>query len=338
VLFLDVPPEGVDVNVHPAKTEVRFRDGRGVHQFVLHVLERALGGGREAGGVETGAGVAFTPLSQRGAGGDFAGPGAGNRPQITPNPPLGKGGTSDGWTQRPLHTQEPAPYYAMVAAALAAPDVPPPAEPPPFNIQNSTSNVSGAEAPLGYALAQLSGIYILAENAHGLIVVDMHAAHERILYEQIKAAFDARSVASQPLLIPVVFAATGLEMACAEEAGEVLGEMGFELAPVSPTHLALRAVPAMLRNADGESLAREVLKDIHEFGVSGAMHARRNELLSTLACHGAVRANRRLTLPEMNALLRDIERTLRADQCNHGRPTWFQLTLSDLDKFFMRGQ
>jgi DNA mismatch repair protein MutL len=155
----------------------------------------------------------------------------------------------------------------------------------------------------------------------------MHAAHERILYERLKTAIDSKSVASQPLLIPVVFAATALEMATAEEAGEALQAMGFELAAVSPTHLALRAVPAMLKDADGEHLAHEVLKDIHEFGVTGAMTARRNELLATMACHGAVRANRRLTLPEMNALLRDMEATMRADQCNHGRPTWFQLTL-----------
>jgi DNA mismatch repair protein MutL len=333
VLFLELPPEGVDVNVHPAKTEVRFRDGRGVHQFVLHVLERALGAGRDAG-VER----AFLapPFEKRGQGGIY---GASRESDAVKSPSLplwerGKapqeahhaGSAASAYKFFPNEgapfgrvAHEPAPYYSMVAAALA-----------------ETSEISDLP-PLGYALAQLSGIYILAENAHGLIVVDMHAAHERILYEQIKTAFDTRTVASQPLLIPVVFAATGLEMATAEEAGAALGEMGFAIAPVSPTHLALRALPAMLKDADGEHLAREVLKDIHEFGLSGAMHARRNELLATLACHGAVRANRKLTVPEMNALLRDMEGTLRADQCNHGRPTWFQLTLSDLDKLFMRG-
>ena len=336
VLFLELPPEGVDVNVHPAKTEVRFRDGRGVHQFVLHVLERALGAGRE-NSVEMGAGAGFSaPLfSKGGLGYQRVGASSGDLPlpphsrsqysqsaSNPPYPPLQRGGNTPSH-----HAQEPAPYYQMVADALSAPS----------ETRDPQSRI--ADAPLlGYALAQLSGIYILAENAHGLIVVDMHAAHERILYEQIKSAFDARAVASQPLLIPVVFAATGLEMATAEEAGPALGEMGFEIAPVSPTHLALRALPAMLKDADGERLAREVLKDIHEFGLSGAMNARRNELLATLACHGAVRANRKLTVPEMNALLRDMEGTLRADQCNHGRPTWFQLTLSDLDKLFMRGQ
>ncbi len=331
VLFLELPPEGVDVNVHPAKTEVRFRDGRGVHQFVLHVLERALGAGREKGNAEAGAGVSGPPFFKGGLGGDLPLP-SHSRTQSSqstsnpPYPPLQRGGNTPGH-----HAQEPAPYYQMVAEALSGTS----------EIRNPRSEIS--EIPLlGYALAQLSGIYILAENAHGLIVVDMHAAHERILYEQIKTAFDARAVASQPLLIPVVFAATGLEMATAEEAGPALGEMGFAIAPVSPTHLALRALPAMLKDADGECLAREVLKDLHEFGLSGvkggAMNARRNELLATLACHGAVRANRKLTVPEMNALLRDMEGTLRADQCNHGRPTWFQLTLSDLDKLFMRGQ
>ena len=325
VLFLELPPEGVDVNVHPAKTEVRFRDGRGVHQFVLHTLERALGAGRDAGGE---AGFTLPPLPAGGPGeaappppmsvGDPAR--AGVQPSYSSYPSTGRGGGG-------RVANEPAPYYRMVAEALSLPGEP---RPQPAEI--------GDAPPLGYALAQLSGIYILAENAQGLVVVDMHAAHERILYERSKAAFDARAVASQPLLIPVVFAATGLEMATAEEAGPALSDLGFEIAPVSPTHLALRAVPAMLKDADGEPLARELLKDIHEFGVSGALQARRNELLATLACHGAVRANRRLSLPEMNALLRDMEGTLRADQCNHGRPTWFQLTLSDLDKLFMRGQ
>jgi len=324
VLFLELPPEGVDVNVHPAKTEVRFRDGRGVHQFVLHVLERALGAGREKG-AEMGAGFSAPPFFKGGLGGISGHSRESGATNSLPASLWERGGSGRAGAYSPYagrapgghSAQEPAPYYQMVAEALSD---------------------TSAIPPLGYALAQLSGIYILAENAHGLIVVDMHAAHERILYEQIKTAFDARAVASQPLLIPVVFAATGLEMVTAEEAGPALGEMGFEIAPVSPTHLALRALPAMLKDADGERLAREVLKDIHEFGLSGAMNARRNELLATLACHGAVRANRKLTVPEMNALLRDMEGTLRADQCNHGRPTWFQLTLSDLDKLFMRGQ
>jgi DNA mismatch repair protein MutL len=342
VLFLDLPPEGVDVNVHPAKTEVRFRDGRGVHQFVLHVLERALGGGRETGAVA--AGFPAPPFAKGGRGGI---PGPSREPDVHPSPsfplwergrtpqPASRGSSaykpfSEAGAASGHHANEPAPYYRMVAEALT----------PPSDIRNSTFDTTdgGGSPPLGYALAQLSGIYILAENARGLIVVDMHAAHERILYERLKTAVDARSIASQPLLIPVVFAASGLEMASAEEAGSALSEMGFAIAAVSPTHLALRAVPAMLADADGERLAREVLKDIHEFGSSDATQARRNELLASLACHGAVRANRKLTIPEMNALLRDMEGTLRADQCNHGRPTWFQLTLSDLDKFFMRGQ
>jgi DNA mismatch repair protein MutL len=329
VLFLELPPEGVDVNVHPAKTEVRFRDGRGVHQFVLHVLERALGAGREKSNADAGVGFSAPPFPKGGPGGDLPlSPLPHSRSQYSqpaenPSyPPFQRGGNASGHS-----VQEPAPYYRMVAEALSSQSA----------IGNLHAEIANAP-PLGYALAQLSGIYILAENAHGLIVVDMHAAHERILYEQIKTAFDAREVASQPLLIPVVFAASSLEMATAEEAGDALARMGFEIAPVSPTHLALRAVPAMLKDADGEALARELLKDIHEFGLSAAMNARRNELLATLACHGAVRANRKLTLPEMNALLRDMEGTLRADQCNHGRPTWFQLTLSDLDKLFMRGQ
>ena len=323
-LFLELPPEGVDVNVHPAKTEVRFRDGRGVHQFVFHVLEWGLGGtisGAAASHVEK---SPPAPLWEKGESNPRAGAGA-------------------AWRQQSMGlASEPASYYGMVADALSsAKEVSPPFEKggmggisfPPDKPQRSADSPS-----LGYALAQLSGIYILAGNAHGLVVVDMHAAHERILYERLKAALDNRQVASQPLLIPVVFQASSLEMASAEEAREGLAGMGFEIAPVSPTHLAVRALPALLKDADAETLAREVLKDVRESGITGAMTARRNELLATLACHGAVRAQRRLTLPEMNALLRDMEATERADQCNHGRPTWFQLTLADLDRMFMRGK
>ncbi len=326
VLFLDLPPEGVDVNVHPAKTEVRFRDARGVHQFVFHVLERGLGGKSVEADYKSDDESPPAPLLQRGE-------------RVAHAPGHG----AIGWRQQPMSlASEPASYYDMVAAALSGADAasPPFAKGGPGGIPTISGNTDQATntPSLGYAVAQIAGIYILAENDKGLVVVDMHAAHERILYERLKSALDRNQMASQPLLIPVVFQASPLEMAGAEEAREGLLVMGFEIAPVSPTHLAVRALPAMLKDADAETLAREVLKDIRESGISNAMTARRNELLATLACHGAVRAHRRLTLPEMNALLRDMEATERADQCNHGRPTWFQLTLADLDRMFMRGK
>jgi DNA mismatch repair protein MutL len=315
VLFLELPPEQVDVNVHPAKTEVRFRQAQAVHRFVAQVLERALGG-REGGW---------------------------NRPANSPLPAgEGPGARGGGWqTAMPLSAAEPAAYYAMVAEALAVPPSPlgggvgGEGDRPP---EPGTPRGTPDTHPLGYALAQLGGVYILAENASGLVVVDMHAAHERIVYEGLKRALDERRLAAQPLLIPVVFQATALEMASAEEHQAALLEMGLELAPVSPTHLAVRALPALLMDADAERLAREVLAEVREAGASEALRARRDQLLATLACHGAVRANRRLTVPEMNALLRDMERTERADQCNHGRPTWFQLGMADLDRLFMRGK
>jgi DNA mismatch repair protein MutL len=309
VLYFELPPEQVDVNVHPAKTEVRFRQGQAVHQFVFHCLERALG--RSAPSPLRGEG--------RGEGGSEVAMSGVVAPTLTPTPLPSR---ERGFYQQsmPLRAAETQAYYGMVAAALAEPEP------------------SEAMPAMGYALGQVGGIYVLAENAQGLLVVDMHAAHERILYEGLKTALAENRLAAQPLLIPLVFQATALEMATATEQAEVLERMAFEITAASPTHLAVRAVPAMLARADAERLAREVLKDIREFGASQALTARRDEMLATLACHGAVRANRRLTLPEMNALLRDMENTARADQCNHGRPTWFQLTLADLDKMFMRGK
>jgi DNA mismatch repair protein MutL len=187
-------------------------------------------------------------------------------------------------------------------------------------------------------LGQLSGIYILAQNQHGLVVVDMHAAHERIVYERLKAAFDAQQMPTQQLMIPVTFAAEALDIATAEEEQEALHKLGFDIAPLSTNTLAVRAMPAMLKQSNAETAAREVLHELRDFGASRALTEHRNELLATLACHSAVRANQQLSLPEMNAILREMEQTERADQCNHGRPTWFQVTLEELDAMFMRGK
>jgi DNA mismatch repair protein MutL len=191
---------------------------------------------------------------------------------------------------------------------------------------------------LGFALGQLSGIYILAQNQHGLVVVDMHAAHERIVYEKLKAAFDRQQMPRQALLIPVTFAAEALDIATVEEEQEALQLLGFDIAPISTNTLAVRVMPAMLRQSHAEAAAREVLHELRDFGSSRALTERRNELLATLACHSAIRANQLLGLPEMNAILREMEQTERADQCNHGRPTWFQVTLEELDAMFMRGK
>ncbi|MCG1046267.1 DNA mismatch repair protein MutL, partial [Mycetohabitans sp. B6] len=194
------------------------------------------------------------------------------------------------------------------------------------------------EHPLGFALGQLHGIYVLAQNTRGLVLVDMHAAHERILYEQFKHALAQRHIAVQPLLIPVTMQADAVEIGVAGEERETLDALGFDIASLSPTTLAIRAVPALLKDADLVSLARAVLADLHAYGGSRVLTEHQHELLGTLACHHAVRANRRLSIDEMNALLRQMEATERADQCNHGRPTWFQLTLNELDRLFMRGQ
>jgi DNA mismatch repair protein MutL len=323
-LFLELPPEQVDVNVHPAKTEVRFRQGQALHQFVFHALERAIARPRSA---ETAPDAARpVPTHPETTPAVVPAVAASRYGQIAATSRL----TGEPEQARLALAAEPRAYYAMVADALAGA-----AESTPADSEATATDVG---PPLGYALAQLAGVYILAENSAGLLVVDMHAAHERILYERLKTALSTRTLATQPLLIPLVFAASALELATAADAHAALRDMGFEVAAVSPTHLAVRAVPALLREADVEALARELLRDLHAYGASEVLSRRRDAFLATLACHGAVRANRRLTLPEMNALLRDMEHTLRADQCNHGRPTWFQLSLADLDRMFMRGK
>ena len=290
LLFLDIDPRGVDVNVHPAKIEVRFRDSGSIHQFVMHALKRALSP------TAAQAPVAYATLSGSGAG-----------PAI----------------QQGFQLAQPAQAYQSFMAAAAQPAALP---------------ASHTAPPLGYALAQLHGVYVLAQNDAGLVLVDMHAAHERIVYEKLKDNLDAGRVERQQLLVPAAFRADALEVAAAEENAEILEQLGLELSAAGPNELAVRAAPTLLAGGDLVALARNVLNEIREYGAAQALAARRDELLSGMACHAAVRANRILTVTEMNALLREMEATERAGSCNHGRPTWYQLTMADLDRLFMRGQ
>ena len=320
VLFLTLPPESVDVNVHPAKSEVRFRESQSIHQFVFHALEQALSPPMaEANAAVT----ASTQTAEKNFTGNIA-TSYFQQHKI----PLGVAQQQAAYRLWEVQTErreggvekdnsEPAFDVSLAPYPLSLPD---------------------DAVPLGYALAQLSGIYILAQNELGLIVVDMHAAHERIVYERLKTAFDEQRMPTQPLLIPVSFTADALDVATAEDEQKALAKLGFDIAPLSPTALAVRAMPAMLKQAYAEVAARDVLHELREYGATRALTERRNELLSTLACHSAVRANQQLTLPEMNGILREMERTERSGQCNHGRPTWFQISIDELDAMFMRGK
>ncbi|MHB1590657.1 MAG: DNA mismatch repair endonuclease MutL, partial [Sulfuricella sp.] len=281
-LFLEIDPAGVDVNVHPTKIEVRFREARAIHQFIFHALNKAL-----SAPIRARQESAAAPRAEPGRQVSFA-----NYPRQQ---------------AMPLGVAQRTDLYATLFGRIGKPEAAQPTE------------AMAGIPPLGFALGQLHGVYILAQNAKGLVIVDMHAAHERVTYEKLKAALDTRAVAMQPLLIPVSFHAGALDVAVAEEHAAAFSALGFDIAMLSPTTLAVRALPALLQDADPVLLARDLLKELREFGADRVLAERSNELLATLACHASVRANRKLAVPEMNALLRQMEATERADQCNHGR-------------------
>jgi DNA mismatch repair protein MutL len=312
VLFLELDPRGVDVNVHPAKHEVRFRESRLVHDFVYRTLHAAL--------AETRAGGAATAMQPMQAPHAWSMPAPqqssiGLRVADAPSAYAALYAPRDGGSFADA-AESPA-----TVAAMPMPD-----------------DAPGGMPPLGFAVAQLHGIYILAENADGLVVVDMHAAHERIGYEKLKAAHDGAGLRTQPLLVPSSLAVSEREADVAEREAGTLARLGFEVQRSGPQSLLLRSVPALLAHGDVEALLRDVLTDLREHGTTRRVAETRDELLSTMACHGAVRANRRLTLHEMNALLREMEATERSGQCNHGRPTWTRFGLAEMDRWFLRGR
>jgi DNA mismatch repair protein MutL len=320
-LYVEIDPGRVDVNVHPTKIEVRFRDSREVHQAVRHAVENALAAPR--------AGTAVAPSLAQGPGATIEG----DRP------------FAQSWAQPGIAFAPAAGHRVSDLAVLWGQPSNTSAPTEPVPVPSGQDTLPAGDWPLGRAIAQLQGIYILAENQQGLVIVDMHAAHERIVYERLKqqmessrAAAGASRLASQPLLIPATFAATPQEIATVQACEGTLAALGLEITPFSPKTLAVRAVPTSLAQGDAVELARSVLAELAQHDASTVIERAQNELLGTMACHGAVRANRKLTEGEMNALLRQMEETERSDQCNHGRPTWRQITVRELDALFMRGR
>ena len=355
VLFFEVDPAVVDVNVHPTKHEVRFRDGRMVHDFLYGTLHRALGDVRPEDQVAGATSVTALVRPSGPEAGEFGPQGemrlannvletpqgpAWNAPSHTGASPAAGSGSGAGYqyqyTPRPssvLPAEEARAAYSTFFAPLPGAQ-----DTPAMSAGVALPESQGDIPPLGYALAQLKGIYILAENAHGMVLVDMHAAHERIMYERLKIAMASEGLSGQPLLVPESIAVSQREADCAEEHMATFQQLGFELQRLGPESLAIRQIPALLKQAEANRLVHDVLADLMEYGTSDRVQAHMNELLGTMACHGAVRANRRLAITEMNGLLRDMENTERSGQCNHGRPTWTQLGMDDLDKLFLRGR
>lgn len=362
-LYVEIDPARVDVNVHPTKIEVRFRDSREVHQAVRHAVENALAAPRAA--------LAAAQAAQAAGASAATAPHPQGLEQKQPVAPIWQAQAAMKFEDRGHRVQDLQALWSprditpslpdaalgglwAPSAQVASTEADPSAAAPAPNAANSAvDDATRAEAmvwpeqrsdnastwPLGRAVAQLHGVYILAENAQGMVVVDMHAAHERIVYERLKSQVDSGArIASQPLLIPATFAATPQEVATAEESTDVLALLGMEVVPFSPKTLAVRAVPTTLAHGNPVELARSVLAELAAHDATTVVQRARNEILATMACHGAVRANRKLTLDEMNALLRQMETTDRSDQCNHGRPTWRQLTMKELDGLFLRGR
>ncbi len=322
VLYLTLDPTLVDVNAHPAKLEVRFREGRLVHDFLFSALHRSLANLRPGHGIEQGAGR-VSPAHESIHAPDVA------RQAMPESPPLPRPNFDAKPTYRPpqqaslpLHVEEAIQAYASLYP-----------KPEPM-----VQQVQTAAKPLGHAIAHLHNIYILSETPTGIILVDAHAAHERVTYERLKQQYQNGAVPSQPLLLPIKITVSAAEADLAEDEHEFFNTLGFEINRSGPETIVLRSIPVLLGNTDMETLVRDVLADLTEHGMSQRIQEKSNEILAKAACHGSVRAHRRLTVDEMNALLRDMEQTERIGQCNHGRPTWVELSTHDLDKFFLRGQ